>query len=188
MKTNIVILLGLTMIFASACKSKSAALVEDDNTIQIAIEVAEQHCGGAELSETEFEELTKLKPFSNGVIYISTMVNPETFENEVKVNLDKGGIAKLNLDSGLYVVSFYSLVPPPVEEETKDDKETKPKMEAGDNPNPPAGDQMSPEMQKKDCEIRWKRMSAMPFKVVGGKKAYMLPINKECNPCEPPRP
>ncbi len=187
MKTNTLLLLGITLMLASACKSKTAALVEGDDTITLAIEYSEQYCGGAELSDTEFEKLTQLRPFSNGTVYISTMVNPETFLDEMKVTLDKGGMSKLNLDSGMYAVSFYSLAPPKEKEDPKDGTEETPSLEAGDNPAQPSGE-MSPDIQKQECELRWKRMSAMPFKVVGGKKAYLLPMNKECNPCEPPKP
>ena len=134
------------------------------------------------------EQMNVLQPLANQPIYISKFISPVLYTEEIKVTLDKAGYATFALDTGLYVISFYKLMTPPapVEEAPKSGNAPKPgnTPETPEQPNGNIGDDGS----KEACEMRWKRMTATPFKVVGGKTAYKVAMNKECNPCEEPRP
>ncbi|MFT5512130.1 MAG: hypothetical protein ACI8SE_000525 [Bacteroidia bacterium] len=178
---NIFVIVSTVLILAS-CKSKSKSSNLESTSISVKIEYIEQYCGGAQPTDDLMEEMSVAKPYSNRPIYISKFINMNTFTDEKKLVLDKGGIGSIDLDSGLYVISFYELaklgVPPPTE---------KPKLE-NQVENPEPNPEMDKEARKADCELRWKRMSAFPFKVVHGKTAYEFPMIKECNPCEEPRP
>jgi hypothetical protein len=170
------------------CKNKAVKKGGDLKTITISAEFVEQYCGGAEPSEELMDKISQLRPLANENIYISKFVNPVTFEEEQKLSLDKAGIGTLKLDTGLYVISFYKLTPPAPK--VADDKpEPDRQQDQPEEPTPPSPpNEMDDKARKADCELRWKRMSATPFKVIGGKTAYKVALNKECNPCEEPRP
>lgn len=183
MKVKNILYLLPVLVLTVGCKSKSSLVTDESKAITLQIEYTEQYCGGAAPTEEMEELMNQLRPYSNKPVYVSKFIDPVTYTDEIKVDLDKAGIATLNLDSGLYVVSFYKLVtPPPVVE---DEKPTPDKtQDVPEDPNP----EIDQEERKDDCEMRWKRMNATPLKIVGGKTTYTIPMNKVCNPCEEPRP
>ena len=187
MKVLNIIIVVSTLLMMNSCKSKSKASKIDSNSISLKIEYTEQYCGGAAPSPEMEEAMSTERPYSNKPVYISKFINPITFTDEKKVMLDKGGIGSVDLDTGMYVISFYKLaglgVAPVAPQPTKVLENQKENEETGE-PNPETVDIA----MKADCEMRWKRMSAFPFKVIGGKTAYAFPMMKECNPCEEPRP
>ena len=128
------------------------------------------------------EEIDKQKPLVNQTVYISRYEKGRMFTDEIKVNTDKAGYATVVLDTGVYVVSFYKLnIPAPVVEDKAEPDNTQ------DVPNDQE-EVVDEEAYKAECERQWKQMTATPFKIIGGKSAYKVIMNKECNPCEEPRP
>jgi hypothetical protein len=178
---NIVYALFVVITF-SACKTKTVIAEDQEKTLTISVKFMEIHCGGAEQTEEENELNSDFRPFTNGVVYISQFNGHESVINEQSIALDKAGFAKIQLDSGYYVISFYSLVPP--EDPTENVLDP---SDIQDDPEPPT-EGLTDEYIKEDCEWRWKMMMATPFKIVGGQTAYQFSMMKDCNPCELPRP
>jgi len=178
MKQLNIILTCSVLVFIISCKSKKVV----DNGITVQVLYAEQHCGGAEISDEELEEMMSIRPYANNKVYIAKQTGPYQFEDEQVFRTDKAGMITAALDTGRYVVSFYQLIQLKPDNKTQ---ESQPKME--DNPSEP-DTQDDVEASKDDCEQRWKAMMAMPLRVVKGKSVYEVPLNKECNPCEPPKP
>ena len=157
---------------------------DDLNARVLSVQFTEQYCGGAQPTDEMMEKMTQLRPYSNASIFISKFNDGRNFTEEQEIKLDKGGIATLSLDSGLYAVSFYQMV---FEVEEEDDKAQPDKMQ--DVEEEEEEEEVYDEAaMKAECDIQWKRMSVVPLKIVGGKSAYTLIMNKECNPCEEPRP
>ncbi|MCO4818781.1 MAG: hypothetical protein KC517_04090 [Bacteroidetes bacterium] len=182
MKTkNLLYLIPLVSVLIG-CKGKSKISADDKNARTISIEYQEQYCGGAQPNDEVMEDINELKLFANQSAYISKFVNPKTFTDEIKVNFDKAGFATVALDTGLYVVSFYQLnIPAPVVEDKAEPDKTQ-------DVSNDQEDAMDEDAYKAACELNWKRMTATPLKIIGGKSAYKVIMNKECNPCEEPRP
>lgn len=178
MKQLNIIIACAALIFMISCKSKKVT----DNAITVQVLYAEQHCGGAEISDEQLEEMMSIRPYANNKVYISKQIGPYQYEDEQVFRTDKAGIITADLDTGRYVVSFYQLIQLKPDNKTE---ESQPKVE--DNPSEPSTED-DVEASKEDCERRWKAMMAMPLKVVKGKSVYEVPLNKECNPCEPPKP
>ena len=182
MKTKNILFLVPVLAILIGCKGKSKVNADDKNARTISIEYNEQYCGGAEPTDEMMEEIDKQKPLVNQTVYISRYEKGRMFTDEIKVNTDKAGYATVVLDTGVYVVSFYKLnIPAPVVEDKAEPDNTQ------DVPNDQE-EVVDEEAYKAECERQWKQMTATPFKIIGGKSAYKVIMNKECNPCEEPRP
>lgn len=172
--TALVFLVSLT-----CCKSKTAAIKSTDgNTVKVEVLFTEQHCGGAAPTEEMLNKMFEPRAMVNQDLYIAMMTGPHMFANEIKVKTDKAGILTTNLDTGFYAVSIFPLVTPVPDKEEKNDV-----PDPGNSQDVPSAEQM-----KAACEAEWKRMASMPIKIKGGQSVYKMIIQKECNPCEEPRP
>lgn len=158
------------------CKSRKGNK-SDSTEVTLQINYTEQYCGGAEPTQEMMEEMNSMRPYSNQEVYISKFISMGQFAEEQKVKLDKGGMISLSLDTGKYVVSFYQLV------EEVEEVDGEPEAPA---PNPSG--QADPAFNKKQCEKQWKHMMATPLVITKAKQQYIVPMEKQCNPCEPPRP
>jgi hypothetical protein len=181
-------ILSVLVLVASlySCKSKTSVTKVETGEVSIRIRYTEQHCGGSEPSEIELSKLFEPKPYALQDVYISQQTGPFTFSQEVVARTDKAGIITLKLDSGFYAISMHSLATIGSKFE-EGGKVKNPDPNNTEDPN--EGDvSMTPEQEKAECEAEWKRMSAAPIKISGGKTAYEIIMHKECNPCEEPRP
>ena len=158
------------------CKSRKGNK-SDATEVTLQVNYTEQYCGGAEPSEEMMEEMNSMRPYSNQEVYISKFIGMGQFADEKKVKLDKAGMISLSLDTGKYVVSFYQLIEEEVELEDGNQEVA---------PDPTG--QPNPEFNKKQCEKQWIQMMATPLVIKKAKLQYMIPMEKQCNPCEPPRP
>lgn len=177
------VLLSVGILF-SACKSKKNALHSSSDKQTLQVQITEQPCGGAMPTDEILEQMVRPHPYSNEVIYISVMESPMKVSNEKEYQLDKAGMTEISLDTGLYLISFMPLAESASEapdQKKKDEKE----MGADADQNP---EEDSAPTEKELCERQWKFMSAFPLKIKKGQTAYLSVINKECNPCEPPKP
>lgn len=177
---SIVLAIGMSGI---GCKARKKAMKASDDTSAVLLEIqySEQPCGGAAPPDDIFEEMSRLKPYVGKSVFISVPDGPFKVKNEREIKLNNEGKATIEIDSGRYFVSFYSIVPPVTDNKSKKTPEP-PKEDA------PEADQIQPGMTKEDCELQWKVMTATPLHITPGKKHYIVPMQKECNPCEEPRP
>ncbi len=185
MKITLGFLLLTVGLIGTSCKSKKNGLTESDK-MNVQVYYTEQYCGGAEPPSEILDQMMEAKPYSDRSVFISIFVTPTQISNEQEVKLDKAGIASLALDTGVqYLVSFYKLADPIPEVE----EGSKKKKKKTDMQDPGASAEEVPEISEEErCEKQWKHMTAYPLRIVKGKTDYTLHINKECNPCVPPKP
>lgn len=155
---NILTALALTLFFV-ACKSNKVQ-TDNQDAIQFNIYFIEEYCGGAEPTEEIMESFRTPKPL-NDTLYIHKMQDGFREETPVKVNMKKGHGSLLSLPPGIYnafTQAVYTI------------------------------DSSSEDMAMQQCRFEQSRMPFFTFKVEEAKAVISDTLNRNCDPCEPPRP